>query len=197
VQGAWFLSWRIYAVIFQSAVVGLLVWIIIQVFPSSWGWVFMALIPLSIFMVRGIHGKVSMSLAASIVFCFSVMNGYFYPELLKYQRGKEISDFYNAIKTEGSRLYSYKVGASHSLDFYQDKWIPSYGYENTDSLLKAKHLYVYTDTSGLKSIKQKGIDYSILDSTDYFPVTQLNWKFLNPETRQEVTRKRYFIELQK
>lgn len=197
VKGAWFFSWRIYAVIFQSAVIGLLVWIIIQVFPSSWGWVFMALIPLSIFMVRGIHGKVSMSLAATSVFCFSVMNGYFYPELLRYQRGKEVSEFYNSIKTPGSRLYFYKVGASHSLDFYQDKWIPSYGYENTDSLLKAEHLYVYTDTNGLKSIEQKKIDYTILDSTYYFPVTQLNWKFLNPETRQEVTRKRYFIELQK
>ncbi len=195
IKGGWLISWRSYSVFFQVVVFVLVTWIMVQVFPSKWTWAFMALIPAILFFWRGITHKISFGLAGTVVFCFAVMNGYFYPELLQYQRGQHVSDYYDAIKTPRSKLYFYKTGASHSLDFYQDRWVPRYGYESSEDMLEPDHIYIYTNKNGLKAMRDKDISFSVMDSMQFFPITQLNWKFMNPETRREVTRSRYFIEL--
>ncbi|MDX5319505.1 MAG: hypothetical protein LPK45_00460, partial [Bacteroidota bacterium] len=194
-KGALVIAWKSFAWIFKLAVFGLSFSIVFLVFPTDWAWPLLVAMVGSFFLFRGVIERASFRMAVTVIVCFGVMNAYFYPSLLKYQQAQHVSELYNTRKTENSRFYIYKTGVSHSLDFYQDKWVPGFSYEAADSVLHSDHIYVYTNKSGLKAYQENGIQYEVIDSMDYFRVTQLNWKFLNPKTRQEVIRKRYFLEL--
>lgn len=194
-KGGLAISWKVYSWVFSLAVFGISFFILYQVFPTWLSWPVLALMVGSFLLFRNKIERPSFRLAITVLVAFAVMNGYFYPTLLKYQLGHRVSDLYDSLKTENSRFYFYKTGVSHSLDYYQKRWVPGFSYEATDSLLDVDHVYVYTNRNGLKAFQENDIHYSVLDSMDFFRVTQLNWKFLNPEKRQEVTRKRFFIEL--
>lgn len=188
-------SWRGYAWFFTLAVAGLSCFILNTVFPSVILWPLLVALGMGFFLFRKQKEAASYQLTYTVLLCFVMLNGSFYPNLLEFQLGKKISAIYNAHKTDKSRLYFYKTGASHSLDFYQNHWVSGFTYENTDSMLGVDHVFVYTNKNGLKSLKENDIPFQVIDSMDYFRVTLLNWDFLIPETRENVIRKRYFIEL--
>ena len=194
-RNAWILVWRGFSLLFFFSVLAICGWIMLRVFPVHGAWLVLLILPVTLLILKRVEFRVSMALAAGVIFCFGVLNACFYPRLLNYQRGKYVSNLYEEVRKENSKLYIYKTGVSHALDFYQDHWVPGYGFEHSDSLNQIEHLYVYTNKAGLKVMDDNHIGYEVIESMDYYPVTKLTLGFLNPDTRSAFTRKRYLIKM--
>jgi hypothetical protein len=132
-----------------------------------------------------------------------IMNGHFYPSLLRYQIGSvvgnEIADNYSK---ERERFFVYDLAPvteynifNSALDFYTERTTPTL--RSLDELKgqSAKAALIYTDEQGLTSLKSSGLRYEILRTYQNFHVTGLTLPFLNPATRSTETHPRYLVRL--
>jgi 4-amino-4-deoxy-L-arabinose transferase-like glycosyltransferase len=146
------------------------------------GFIFLALF--SFFLLKMARNKLQRLItasAATMVIIFFLLNTNFYPKLLKYQGGSELSKVVNE-KIGGENVYSYGGGGiSSSFNFYtktNDQFFH-------DSLLNnGKKVWIITDKNGLEELKktyQTGLVYHHVD----YEVTRLTLKFINPARRNE------------
>jgi 4-amino-4-deoxy-L-arabinose transferase-like glycosyltransferase len=132
-----------------------------------------------------------------------IMNGHFYPSLLRYQIGSvvgnEIADNYSK---ERERFFVYDLAPvteynifNSALDFYTERTTPTL--RSLDELKgqSAKAALIYTDEQGLTSLKSSGLRHEILRTYQNFHVTGLTLPFLNPATRSTETHPRYLVRL--
>jgi 4-amino-4-deoxy-L-arabinose transferase-like glycosyltransferase len=132
-----------------------------------------------------------------------IMNGHFYPSLLRYQIGSvvgnEIADNYSK---ERERFFVYDLAPvteynifNSALDFYTERTTPTL--RSLDELKRqsAKAALIYTDEQGLTSLKSSGLRHEILRTYQNFHVTGLTLPFLNPATRSTETHPRYLVRL--
>jgi len=132
-----------------------------------------------------------------------IMNGHFYPSLLRYQIGSvvgnEIADNYSK---ERERFFVYDLAPvteynifNSALDFYTERTTPTL--RSLDELKRqsAKAALIYTDEQGLTSLKSSGLRHEILRTYQNFHVTGLTLPFLNPATRATETHPRYLVRL--
>ncbi len=192
-QGAWRKAWRIYIVVFLLAALALICWLCLFGFPSSSSWIYLLIALVPVVFYKRLYTRPSYFLASVSIAAFTMMNLHFYPQLMHYQTSEEAIEAYKPYNTEENKLFFYKTGTNHAIDFEHDTWLPRfipwqekiYGYN--------KKPYLYTNKVGLKILKEDGFEVELLDSFDYFPITQLNAKFLNPSKRHTMTRKRYLV----
>lgn len=133
-----------------------------------------------------------------------VMNGHFYPSLLRYQTGSVVGQEVAKIhKAELPNFVIYDLAPEgeynifHSaLDYYTSRITPVI---RTASALKTEtskqSKLVYTDEQGYTSIKASGSVFEVVNQYQNFHVTGLTLPFLNPAMRSTETRPRYLIRI--
>lgn len=134
---------------------------------------------------------ITLSVCSSLLVNF-VLNGHFYPELLKYQAGSTM-----AIKAAQNNVNVdkiYKLGEFHTwaLDFYNREPIKI---TTLTELSDKKDVWVYVSEKDLQKLKSSGFDWNKQISVDQFRITRLTLKFLDPATRYKKLGKRYLVHL--
>lgn len=140
---------------------------------------------------RTVSNKIFFStLITSVGFNFMMATN-FYPQLIgKYQGSVPIGKHVKHLGLQDNQFFF--VGShQHSLDFYSERitthvdyWMVGEYPENT---------YFYTDENNLNLIHEKEIPIEIILKQADYPVAQLSFPFLFPETREETLEYVYLI----
>ena len=121
-----------------------------------------------------------------------LLNSHVYPELLDYQTSGKAAMIVDKKNVPEGKFYYYRTGASHTMDFYARRIVPSL--KNLEILKKKDSVYVYTNERGLKELKRKsGEPFKIVYKGERFYVTKLKIPFLNPKTRDKTTKTHYLL----
>ncbi len=120
------------------------------------------------------------------------LNTVFYPSLLKYQAGNMAAKFINENHLPKERVFVYGdvTVARNSLYFYGDYFFKKVS--NTDSL-KAGDYVLASQEDYQQLLNEKSI--SIIFKGKGFPVTKLNFKFINPATREGELEPFYIVRI--
>lgn len=124
------------------------------------------------------------------------LNAHIYPRLLKYQTSGTIGKIIKTEKIPTGLVYNY-TGNDHSLDVYSQSIISTAGTNEPKWMNKdfASGEYLILFENEYLEIKKNKIAHRLLFEGDKFSVTILTPEFLNPATRNSVTRKHYFIKI--
>ena len=136
------------------------------------------------FIKSATYSRLQKAVAVSVsamIFSFFLLNSNFYPQLLKYQGGKELADSVKG-KTNPDDVYFWKNTFSSSFNFYSGSLYKLFA----DSVLQpGKKNWLVYDKRSEEEIKQAGYQlgqhFSVLD----YEVTKLDIKFVNPATREK------------
>lgn len=128
---------------------------------------------------------------ASLLLMISInlfLNTQFYPVLINnYESGIPLAHYVKKNKIEKNRIFMLPGADAWSFDFYMQKNIPRV----FPDYLKTGD-YVLLHDSYMDKVKKK---YKVIVVQDYYPVTRLSLKFLNPKTRKAQLEKYYLIEI--
>ncbi len=118
---------------------------------------------------------------AAMIFSFFLLNSNFYPQLLKYQGGKELAVAVKG-KLNPEDVYFWKNTFSSSFIFYTKTLYKPFA----DSVLQpGKKVWLIYDIRDEEAIKQAGYQlgqrFSVLD----YEITKLDIKFVNPACREK------------
>lgn len=118
---------------------------------------------------------------AAMIFSFFLLNSNFYPQLLKYQGGKEMADAVKG-KLNPDDVYFWKNNFSSSFNFYTKTLYRPF---NNAPLASGKKTWLIYDIRDEEQIKKEGYQigqqYSVLD----YEITKPDLKFVNPATREK------------
>ncbi|WP_088341820.1 ArnT family glycosyltransferase [Robiginitalea sediminis] len=180
--------------IFLLAVAGILLWVFPLPFWAAagllllWGGVGVALYRRADSPLVRLAG---ISLLAAIGLNL-VLNGYFYPRLLKYQAGSELARSLTGEGLAPERIY--KLDASHTwaFDFYFGRPLVQ---ADKESLKEVASPWVYVTQDQLDALRADGWEWDRQFTADQFRISRLQARFLNPETRGKVVRQRHLVHL--
>ena len=131
--------------------------------------------------------------SAAIMYVFLFF--YFYPFLLHYQSGRYAAKTISTTNA-GAPVTVYK-SLSHSLEFYAPGHVQlTNTSEQLDTFLEKKPCFIYTSPELADSLLKAGLPGKVIATPDYFRITKLKGKFLNPKTRSSVTEKRSLLYVQ-
>lgn len=143
---------------------------------------------------------INSSLAAIVIMNLGI-NLHVLPELFSYQASLRASEIYNEKAIEGEHLYTYRY-AQFEMFFYAktdgDKIIDNDTHYDPVTIelsdaLNDKGAWFFTDEYGYHEIKSKiGIENEY--AFDHYYLTDINWKFLNPQTRNASLKKMYLLK---
>jgi hypothetical protein len=134
---------------------------------------------------------ITVSVCASVLLN-AVMNLHFYPNLLKYQGGSNMSELISENNISADKIY--KIGDDHTwaLDFYNKFPVQI---SSLEELKNKKDIWVYVNDTELETIRQSPLDWDKQLTVDQFRITRLQGKFLNPSTRDQVVRKMHLVHI--
>lgn len=140
--------------------------------------------------------KVFLPPALAVIALNMVMNLHFYPQLLKYQAGSVAARWIREEKISHEQV-GYFRARNMGFEVYLEKPdLPMYmeAAEVAVRLQESGTLWLYTDENGLELLRQTFNIGEVRVFDDFHPTT-LNWKFLNPQTRDKSLKKRYLVRL--
>lgn len=160
---------------------GLVYWIIV--------WTVFIIIWLIVVFNKNIRGKLVWISASAIIIANVFMTLHFYPQLLNYQAGSQLGRFIKTNIDTREKVFAYQPeDPLNALCFYADRLIPlTYNPKSDD--------YIITMQNGLDDLQEGGLEYDIIRQGEYFSVSLLTPKFLNPETRGEATRRYWLVKV--
>ena len=130
--------------------------------------------------------------AIAILMVNYYINRSFYPTLLKYQAESEAAFYIEKFELNDQELVALG-GTERMMSFILNKVIPSFEIENaTADDLKEK--YVFTDEDGKQYVKSLPFRVTEIKVFEDFPVTTLNGKFLNKNSRHEAVKMKYLLK---
>ncbi|HEX5025051.1 MAG TPA: glycosyltransferase family 39 protein [Agriterribacter sp.] len=128
-----------------------------------------------------------------IAFVNIILNGFFYPQLLKYQGGSNLAAGVKQKQIETENIYSYNTN-NFTFDFDTKHLTPKLTLEQVKNK-PAMSYWLYTDAIGLDSLRQINIPVAeSIQSIDYH-VTRLKPAFLNPVTRSQTLDTVYLLRI--
>lgn len=162
-------------------------------------YIIISAIAIFIFLVIAIKSKqkdqiklIGVSVILMCLVNFNLTN-YFYPNLLQYQGGLNISKVIKEEQINLDEVYILKERYSWSLDFYTNRNTPQI---TLDELrLINKPVWVFVDKEVLFDEIQDNFKINKYHKTNHFRVTKLSMKFLNPKTRDSKVGKAYLINV--
>jgi 4-amino-4-deoxy-L-arabinose transferase-like glycosyltransferase len=118
---------------------------------------------------------------STMVVSFFLLNGNFYPELLKYQGGNELAKIIKG-NVDPANIYFWKNTYSSSFNFYT----ATMRKEFDDSIFAKgkKPIWLLFDARDDDEIRQSGYKIGMSYSVRDFEITVLTLKFANPATRK-------------
>ena len=117
---------------------------------------------------------------------------YVYPTLLKYQMGSELGRYIEAEKIPTNQTYLLDLYLTHSLCFYSKHIFELVGIN--DERIKKDNLLITVD-AGLEKLKSQKVLFETIKQVGGYRITMLNWKFLNPDTRDASLTKYYLVKI--
>ena len=114
----------------------------------------------------------------------------FFPAISEYDGGKQMG---LALKNYPYPVFTRNV-TYYNAEFYSNKNILSL--KTNELLLQKGRFKVLVNDSSLAQLIKYGSKPIQIQKFSHFSTSLLNWKFLNPSTRQEVLENRYLIEIQ-
>lgn len=152
-------------------------------------WILLAAGWLTVVFHKKLQGKLIWISTSAIIIANVFMTFHFYPQLLKYQVGSQLGRFIKTAISPQEKIAAYQPeDPLNALCFYADRLIPlTYSPASGD--------YIITMQKGLDSLRESGLQYDIIKQGDYFSVSQLTPKFLNPHTRSEATKPYWLVKL--
>lgn len=115
----------------------------------------------------------------SMILLFYLLNGNFYPQLLKWQAGKELATAVKG-KIDPKNIYFWENTYSSSFNFYTQQLRQSF---DSGSVFLNDTTWIVYDRSLDTVIRQKGYIIDSVISVPDFEITKLTIKFLNSATR--------------
>lgn len=128
----------------------------------------------------------------------SLLALHFYPKLLEYQAPGALAQWMLREGHDVNQLVHYGVGG-RSMDVYTKRVVKWHSLEEINALLKEKQfLFIHTNEVGYNHLSQDELLLIEELKTAYnFPVTMLNIKFANPQTREQACEKRYLLKVKR
>ncbi|MCE2612675.1 glycosyltransferase family 39 protein [Flavobacteriaceae bacterium D16] len=120
------------------------------------------------------------------------LNSSFYPSLLQYEAGATMADIVKEKNIPVNRIYKLSEAHTWALDFYNREPVKI---TSSERVIDMNDIWVYATDKELDVLKAKGLSWEEQYATDQFRITRLQARFLNPETRKEVIRKRHLVYL--
>jgi len=112
-----------------------------------------------------------------------LLNGNFYPQLLKFQAGSTLASYVQTHKIQKDRVYYYGL-PSRSYDFYTQRTNLAL---DTNQIREKAHagntFYLYVEKTLFKDFKGLGLKSRVITEVPDYRVTLLKPDFLNPKTR--------------
>ena len=131
------------------------------------------------------------------IICFNILlNGFYYPQILKYQPQADFGRYIKAHQTEAQNFTSYQYSVGFALPFYAEQFpLTEIGEcEKVRELLtQKKKLFVMTNQPGIEDLRNGNISFKIIEERKAFRVSLINAKFLNPATRNSVCDRTYLL----
>jgi hypothetical protein len=123
-----------------------------------------------------------------------ILNIHFYPYLLTFQAGSAFSEIIREKNIPLEHVYMYKNG-DPSPGFYSRHVFTDLDEKMVgDSISQGKKIWLYTDLANFNKLKENFKPLNIYP-IDYYRVTKLTPKFINPKTRNKTISKRYLLEI--
>lgn len=117
---------------------------------------------------------------ASMMLCFFLLNANFYPQLLTYQGGNQLAKMIKG-NLDPVNVYFWNDNYSSSFNFYTATERRQF---NDSLLAKGKEpIWLLFDVHDLAKIKEAGYNINVYYSSRDYEITKLNFKFINPVTR--------------
>lgn len=124
----------------------------------------------------------------TVLFFNLIMAVHFYPNLLTYQSSTVAGRY---IAKNNLDIHSYHINHL-ALNFYAKKLIKPYDTTHIKNAPSGE--FIYTDQEGYNLIKEERAS-KIIKTFPYFKATQITLPFINKNTREEVLKKTFIIEL--
>lgn len=125
-----------------------------------------------------------------------LMQANFYPQILTYQGGSAIAEDRKDLAITNERIFYYEMH-SFSFDFVSNYLHPIVSEEEIYDLLNEfETIYLYVNADGREKLKAKE-DFSVetMKSKNAFHVSRLNFKFINPVTRESALNPHYLVRV--
>ncbi|MEN8125621.1 MAG: glycosyltransferase family 39 protein [Bacteroidota bacterium] len=126
------------------------------------------------------------------VFTNFTLNTQFYPNLLKYQAGSNMTKIIDEEGINIDDVYILDKRYSWSLNFYTQRETPGIATSELENY-KGKWLFVYD--RDIEKLKSQNIEWKKSYEVPYYRITMLTLKFLNPKTREETLKKAYLLQI--
>lgn len=164
---------------------------------GKWSVLAISLCVIDFILILSIH---FFKLNHKLIYCTSLvgiylglfLNTIFYPEILQYQAGRNVSEYLTKhnIKDEIKEWYANPP----LLNYYTSNDIKQIGDEYFDSHKPTDEL-IYSGDYAITRLKDLNISYRILDSFNEHRITVLSPEFIVKKTRSNVVQKMYLIRL--
>jgi hypothetical protein len=142
-----------------------------------------------------ISTKIVTVAASASAFVNIMLNGSFYPDLLDYQGSSNLAAIANKEKVDTAKTYYYNIGATaFAFDFYTKHLTPVLSIAEIKNKI-AEAPWVFTNGSGIDTLKQYDLPLSITYKSHEFHVTTLNTGFLDPRTRKHQLDTLYLVKI--
>ncbi len=148
------------------------------------GWLYLAV-------RRSLQGKLLWSSAMVMVIANVFLTNHVYATLLRYQVGSEVGRYIHDNNIPTQQVVIHKLeDPINCIQFYAQDSL--HGLDTTKPVTAT---YVLTMEKGLSELKSLGYSYDILKEGRFFKVSELTPDFINPSSRDKVTKQYYFIKL--
>lgn len=131
--------------------------------------------------------------ALTIIGINIILNTHFYPWLLTFQSGSKATELIREKRIPLNRVFMYK-SEDQALSFHSRHVFTNMNEKMvSDSILQKKKIWIYTDQNSLDKLTES---FKALNTypVDYYHVTKLTTRFINPKTRNKTLSKRYLVE---
>lgn len=182
---------------FQHFISGILILgglvIIFNVFKASIFIVVLCLIflALMIYFYTKNEEKIITASIASFAFAAFVLNVHAYPSLLKYQSSSEVAFYALENNIDTNKIYQHNAWG-RTLNYYTKRLTPNFDETKFEDENEA---WIYLPAEDLSYFENK-YSTNIETSFNHINVTRLSIGFLNPNTRENYTQKKYLIKIQ-
>ncbi|MEX0274977.1 MAG: ArnT family glycosyltransferase [Flavobacteriaceae bacterium] len=168
------------------------------VFRLKGGWPYVLIVIIAIPIIyyslkkEGYYFRAITVAACSSILLNLCLNAHFYPNLLKYQAGSEMSKWVAHNQVPVDRIYRFQEWNSWGFDFYNKKPLTI---TTLDAIGSMNDIWVYVDDKGLNAMELKGLAWDRKISKPQFRITRLQAKFLNPGTREKVLNHMHLVHI--
>jgi hypothetical protein len=122
-----------------------------------------------------------------------ILNGFFYPQLLRYEGGLNLAKLSREKQIDPADVYYYNT-YNFAFDFDTEHLAPTFSLE--EIINKSGRAYwLLTDAPGLDSLKQSQVPVAETIESEHFHITRLKLAFLNPATRPKTLDRLYLLKI--